>query len=689
MNLYCAVGSCMEGYRAQIFVVISDLPHPSLLSVPLTQDSTSRPRSIRKLSAHETWSHTRTPREGEPERQGKNRLFYCKYCESYSAQASNNFRDHLKKKHGIDIQPTPEVQSATLDQLQQLYLRAISSGQTQEIDTQVLQKVLDKDMINEALVSLIVARNLPFNVVEWPEFHVFCRLLNPEADNFITTAHSEIAKKIEQSYESQKDTIRKILQSAESSIHLSLDIWTSPNKLLFLGICAHFVGRDQGKLSKALIGLRTVANHSGVEQFATLLLLQDYGIVQNIGSIIADNASSNDTLCRAIGEYLNKEEGLQWNALFKRIRCIGHVINLAVQAFLFHNYIEIDQLGLYEIQEEAGELASDISIQQIFRVMGLLGKCHNIVIHIRGSAARTAYFKTLAGRMIPLDNRTRWNSWSYMCEVALDYSSAIDTYTKEYLDDLQDDYLTLSDWSRLRTINQFLKPFRQATLVTQGHQATIDRYTLYVMDAQGPETTSFLSVAVSTKKTKCEEEEERGKLALSLEALQIHSVMGWRPYGESGLKRQNCKILSTNLFVQYREDKEICSRVQKCWDTFDIYYSKTDDSPLYAAALILHPNRRTRYIHANWRTTWQKPAINKVKKLWRTYRERAPPLAILGPYSKASEDPDKELSEFNQIQVRMSLMIIAVESHMILEMNLLFGGGLKRNKESVGQGSHS
>ncbi|EED15975.1 hypothetical protein TSTA_010910 [Talaromyces stipitatus ATCC 10500] len=69
---------------------------------------------------------------------------------------------------------------------------------------------------------------------------------------------------------------------------------------------------------------------------------------------------------------------------------------------------------------------------------------------------------------------------------------------------------------------------------------------VYVMDAQGPETTSFLSVAVSTKKTKCEEEEERGKLALSLEALQIHSVMGWRPYGESGLKRQNF-YLDTHL----------------------------------------------------------------------------------------------------------------------------------------------
>jgi hypothetical protein len=45
-----------------------------------------------------------------------------------------------------------------------------------------------------------------------------------------------------------------------------------------------------------------------------------------------------------------------------------------------------------------------------FRLMGPLGQVHNIVVYIRGSASRTEEFRELVGRIIPMDNRTRWNS---------------------------------------------------------------------------------------------------------------------------------------------------------------------------------------------------------------------------------------------------------------------------------------
>jgi hypothetical protein len=77
---------------------------------------------------------------------------------------------------------------------------------------------------------------------------------------------------------------------------------------------------------------------------------------------------------------------------------------------------------------------------------------------------------------------------------------------------------------------------------------------------------------------------------------------------------------------------------------------KTDMSSLYAAALILHPNRRTKYIEANWAKQWVKPTLNKVKKLWEKYREAAstPATMISSVYDKASQDP-KELDTFDQI----------------------------------------
>ena len=96
-------------------------------------------------------------------------------------------------------------------------------------------------LLNEALVSLIIVRNLPFRVIEWPEFHIFYRLLNPQSEDSLATAHSTVPKLIDRSWQQKKKHLRENIQSAISSIHLSLDIWTSPNRLLLLGVCGHFV----------------------------------------------------------------------------------------------------------------------------------------------------------------------------------------------------------------------------------------------------------------------------------------------------------------------------------------------------------------------------------------------------------------------------------------------------------------
>jgi hypothetical protein len=445
-----------------------------------TQDS-SQTRT-RGPSAHTTWIHSRTARETDGE---DPKLKYCIHCTTtpiYGTSVTTNMRRHLLLKHQIDIEREPgPIQAATIQQLQQLYLRAESSGQTEDIDTQVFRKHLNQDAIDESLVSLIVVRNLPFRMVRWPEFHTFCQVLNPESFDFITTAHSQVGKKIEESFTSHKDIVRQKLQSAISSIHLSLDVWTSSNGLLLLGIVAHFVDCLE-KYFKALIALRTITSHSGDEQFSVLLpVLQDYSIVQKLGAIVGDNASTNNTLCAAVEEYLLKEEEIEWDAAHWRIRCTGHIINLAVQAFLFQNIVEIDELESYDEKEKRGEIEDEEKRRVKFRLMGPLGQLHNIIVHIRGSTARTNEFLELAGRKVPLDNRTRWNSWFLMLVIAVEKAGAIDTYTKNHFPTLEADYLTPQHWKRLYTIKEFLQPFYRATLETQGDSATIDKV-LWTMD---------------------------------------------------------------------------------------------------------------------------------------------------------------------------------------------------------------
>ncbi len=113
--------------------------------------------------------------------------------------------------------------------------------------------------------------------------------------------------------------------------------------------------------------------------------------------------------------------------------------------------------------------------------MGPLGKLHNVIVHFRASASRTKEFEALVGRRVPLDNRTRWNSWYQMLSVSLEHESGVDNYIKSNFDTLEEDHISPQDWKFLRTICTFLKPFHRATLETQGDHATLDRV-LFTMD---------------------------------------------------------------------------------------------------------------------------------------------------------------------------------------------------------------
>ncbi|OAQ58218.1 ribonuclease H-like protein [Pochonia chlamydosporia 170] len=338
----------------------------------------------------------------------------------------------------------------------------------------------------------------------------------------------------------------------------------------------------------SLLALRPVANHSGEKQFVTLLpVLRDFGILRRIGSVVGDNSSTNDTLCRASSTCLREEEDIDWDPEVHRLRCLGHVINLAVQAFLFKDSLDLNQCELYDDSEGHAEIQKQ---RAKFRLLGPLGKLHNLVVNIRSSSGRTKEFKELAGRLIPLDNRTRWNSWYQMLQVATEQgiASALDSYTKNHFDDLSADFLLPEEWVRLRTIKDILQPFSRATLATQGDHATLDKV-LFTMDVL----------------IRCFDE------------------------------------------IAYKSDPELSSRIQRGWEVFDKYYSKTDSSPYYAAALILHPSYRKTYIYANWKKKWHKPAFKQVKDLWLAYRDATDADAL--SHHLVDDGGDKDLDAFDRI----------------------------------------
>ena len=90
-------------------------------------------------------------------------------------------------------------------------------------------------------------------------------------------------------------------------------------------------------------------------------------------------------------------------------------------------------------------------------------------------------------------------------------------------------------------------------------------------------------------------------------------------------------------------------------------------SPFYAAALVLNPARRTRYIETHWPRKWARPVLAKVKELWEKYRTEAASLSVTNPsfsYDDSvqeSQEPS-ELDAFDRIANTLRTTVIRPSS---------------------------
>jgi len=131
-------------------------------------------------------------------------------------------------------------------------------------------------------------------------------VLNKTCKSKIPTAHLTVSEYVKEAWIKHKDIVRTIVQAVISHIHISLNIWTSPNQWLLLAICAHFTSYEQKK-EKTLLILKKIPGHSEEDQFSILVpVLQDYGIKKKLRAIITNNASPNNVLYRIIKKHIKK-----------------------------------------------------------------------------------------------------------------------------------------------------------------------------------------------------------------------------------------------------------------------------------------------------------------------------------------------------------------------------------------------
>ncbi|KAG7403397.1 hypothetical protein Forpe1208_v016448 [Fusarium oxysporum f. sp. rapae] len=443
----------------------SELPSSTSPAPQIASSSNGRTTRKRKTTAN-TWAHAREPQNLEPARcpRKNEKIYYCMHCidPTYSTTVSTTFRHHLCKVHGIELDSHDHPVKKQRDSLiQDAFAKAgeVSAAKRLMRQEDTLRAAVNRKAALEALVQLVTVRNLSYNCSSWPELHALIGAVNYTAEGIISLSHGSIQKLVSNSYCVHKDILQRRLQSSPSKLHLSADVWTAPNHKAFLGTCVKFVDPESKETLQALLalselpGLDGPGSHGGAEQWKLLRhVLEDYNIWNKIGFYTGDNHGSNDKLCRLLGEHL-QARGVNWEPRKQRLRCHGHVINLAAQAFLFMDSKEAARAALEQIEGDdeiafAADFAQRVKAQRAlgWRRLGPLGKIHNISVHMRENDYRWNLFKKRAGRSLGLDNDTRWNSWFLLLDVALNLQEHVEWYQRRYYENLRDDYLAPNEW---------------------------------------------------------------------------------------------------------------------------------------------------------------------------------------------------------------------------------------------------
>ncbi|EGU86823.1 hypothetical protein FOXB_02659 [Fusarium oxysporum f. sp. conglutinans Fo5176] len=315
-----------------------------------SSSSVASRKRFRTPTATDIWTVSRQSSSKEPERNRHGqKIWYCKRC-AYSHTAHNRVRGHLRDKHYIQISEKPTAKKL---------------GQNNAIDR---------------LFRLQAARQEGHDIEQ--EKHLLAAVdegFQLHGPRVVTQSRGQVPKLLEEGFTTHRQTLITKLKFSLAQVHFSIDIWSSPNYHSLLAIVAHFINLDSRQLYSALLALRELEGaHSGEAIAETLLrVINSYGIQDKIGYITFDNAYNNDTMLQAVAKACG------FNAAHRRLCCNGHVINLAVQAFLFGKNKDVSDEALrqvsqlsYDEQEGAVERAETATT---WRQYGALGMLHNLV----------------------------------------------------------------------------------------------------------------------------------------------------------------------------------------------------------------------------------------------------------------------------------------------------------------------
>jgi hypothetical protein len=606
------------------------------------------------------WKH------GEEISEDKQRHWMCELCWkskkfTHYAQTSNRaIIRHLEDMHNItEDNPTNVIQ---------LHITPADNRSGNLVS--ITPSIFDWEILKLRLIEWIVVMHIAFSQVENDWFRRFLAVISPSLEKWIPKASNTVKSWILAEFERRQEDIKKQIQASKSRIHLSFDLWTSPNHLSFVGVVGHYMS-SQYKVETVLLGLRRLHGpHSGENiAEAVLKVVHKYGLTGNqIGWFVLDNATSNDTCVAEILKALNIDDTVE----HRRLRCLGHIINLGAKACLFgpdpndfEKGIEVTQ----QFEEEKKE-------QEIWRKQGPIGKLHNVVTYIRKTPQRREEFEEKVKEelkkqkdliaataqpdedvelvmkeplMVVQDNKTRWNSIFCMILRAFLLKDPLDLFIKRALEKPKensplpkDDELSTTDWDILAHIRDILQPFFDQTLRLQGRASCATHGSIW----EALPTLDFLLNELEVKS------KDYGV------QLREHPSQATESTAQTTKKSTKSAKKAVQKPVEGNDAPgtvHLSSCINSSWMKLRKYYRLMDQSPVYAAAVVLNPEHKWDYFKTNWEQhpEWIAQAEESVEDLWLTmYKDSANSTEAEHEHGQNSSfflpTPRKEPTDFDQ-----------------------------------------
>ncbi|KAM0742705.1 hypothetical protein ACQRIT_002882 [Beauveria bassiana] len=271
-----------------------------------------------------------------------------------------------------------------------------------------LRGAINTDAFREAQMLLSARRYLPLNFATWPEYQALISAVNPAVQELLIDSGNTVAADLDRAYGAHQESVQRWLARSRSLVHIAMDAWSSPQRKAYIAVHAQWVDEEYN-LRKALLGLPNLRHsHAGAAMTPHVMnIIRKYSLAHRIGYFTGDNDAKNDTCLHQLASELSEEYGLVFDAASSRTRCVGHIINLSLQAFLFATSKRALQAAIEQAQEEASDAtvaeALHDQLQSVttsqtthgkrkkrndaagWRSVGPLGKLHNIAVFMRNS----------------------------------------------------------------------------------------------------------------------------------------------------------------------------------------------------------------------------------------------------------------------------------------------------------------